>query len=68
MCFRWHENFHKRLLFSLAAAKWIGQPIKVWCVKYGVSVSSFYKWQRKIRDSLLAEEKAEIQFQVLEMP
>ena len=31
-------------------------------------MSSFYKWQRKMRDSLLAEEKAEIQFQELEVP
>ena len=53
-------------LQTIAAAKQSGQPIKVWCAEYGVSVSSFYKWQRKTRDSLLAEEKAEIQFQELE--
>ena len=45
-----------------------GQPIKVWCAEHGVPVSSFYKWQRKMRDSLLTKEKAEIQFQELEVP
>ena len=55
-------------LQTIAAAKQSGQPIKVWCAEHGVPVSSFYKWQRKMRDSLLAEEKAEIQFQELEMP
>src|SRR5699024_10144584 len=53
---------------TIAAAKQSGQPIKVWCAEHGVPVSSFYKWQRKMRDSLLAEEKAEIQFQELEVP
>ena len=53
---------------TIAAAKQSGQPIKVWCAEHGVPLSSFYKWQRKMRDSLLAEEKAEIQFQELEMP
>ena len=48
---------------TIAAAKQSGQPIKVWCAEHGVPLSSFYKWQRKMRDSLLAEEKAEIQFQ-----
>ena len=41
---------------TIAAAKQSGQPIKVWCAEHGVPVSSFYKWQRKMRDSLLAEE------------
>ena len=68
MCFRWHENFYNQLLFSLAAAKQSGPPIKVWCAEHGVPLSSFYKWQRKMRDSLLTEEKAEIQFQELEVP
>ena len=53
---------------TIAAAKQSGQPIKVWCAERGVPLSSFYKWQRKMRDSLLAEEKAEIQFQELEVP
>ena len=53
---------------TIAAAKQSGQPIKVWCAEHGVPLSSFSKWQRKMRDSLLAEEKAEIQFQELEMP
>ena len=53
---------------TIAAAKQSGQPIKVWCAEHGVPLSSFYKWQRKMRDSLLAEEKAEIQFQELEVP
>ena len=53
---------------TIAAAKQSGQPIKVWCAEHGVAVSNFYKWQRKMRDSLLAEEKAEIQFQELEVP
>ena len=53
---------------TIAAAKQSGQPIKVWCAEHGVPVSSFYKWQRKMRDSLLTEEKAEIQFQELEVP
>ena len=53
---------------TIAAAKQSGQPIKVWCAEHGVAVSSFYKWQRKMRDSLRAEEKAEIQFQELEVP
>ena len=52
---------------TIAAAKQSGQPIKVWCAEHGVPLSSFYKWQRKMRDSLLAEEKAEIQFQELEV-
>ena len=55
-------------LQTIAAAKQSGQPIKVWCAEHGVPLSSFYKWQRKMRDSLLAEEKAEIQFQELEVP
>ena len=55
-------------LQTIAAAKQSGQPIKVWCAEHGVPVSSFYKWQRKMRDSLLAEEKAEIQFQGPEAP
>ena len=54
-------------LQTIAAAKQSGQPIKVWCAEHSVPVSSFYKWQRKMRDSLLAEEKAEIQFQELEV-
>ena len=58
----------KQWLQTIAAAKQSGQPIKVWCAEHGVPLSSFYKWQRKMRDSLLAEEKAEIQFQELEMP
>lgn len=45
-------------LQTIAAAKQSGQPIKVWCAEYGVPVSSFYKRQRKMRDSLLAEEKS----------
>ena len=40
-------------LQTIAAAKQSGQPIKVWCAEHGVPVSSFYKWQRKMRDSLL---------------
>ena len=52
-------------LQTIAAAKQSGQPIKVWCAEHGVPLSSFYKWQRKMRDSLLTEEKAEIQFQEL---
>ena len=55
-------------LQTIAAAKQSGQPIKVWCAEHGVAVSSFYKWQRKMRDSLLDEDKAEIQFQELEVP
>ena len=43
-------------LQTIAAAKQSGQPIKVWCAEHGVPVSSFYKWQRKMRDSLLAED------------
>ena len=50
---------------TIAAAKQSGQPIKV---EHGVPLSSFYKWQRKMRDSLLTKEKAEIQFQELEVP
>ena len=38
-------------LQTIAAAKQSGQPIKVWCAEHGVPVSSFYKWQRKMRDS-----------------
>ena len=38
---------------TIAAAKQSGQPIKVWCAEHGVPLSSFYKWQRKMRDSLL---------------
>lgn len=55
-------------LQTIAAAKQSGQPIKVWCAEHGVPLSRFYTWQRKMRDSLLAEEKAEIQFQELEVP
>ena len=55
-------------LQTIAAAKQSGRPIKVWCAEHGVPLSSFYKWQRKTRDALLAEEKAEIQFQELEVP
>ena len=55
-------------LQTIAAAKQSGQPIKAWCAEHGVPVSSFYKWPRKMRDSLLAKEKSEIQFQELEVP
>ena len=40
---------------TIAAAKQSGQPIKVWCAEHGVPLSSFYKWQRKMRDSLLTK-------------
>ena len=53
---------------TIAAAKQSGQPIKVWCAEHGVPVSSFYKWQRKMRDSLLTAQNSEIQFQELEVP
>ena len=52
-------------LQTIAAAKQSGQPIKVWCAEHGVPVSSFYKWQRKMRDSLLTAQNSEIQFQEL---
>ena len=72
MCFRRLGHFVAGVLgifyFGVDTAKQSGQPIKVWCAEHGVPVSSFYKWQRKMRDSLLAEEKAEIQFQELEVP
>src|SRR5699024_5387451 len=55
-------------LQTIAAAKQSGQPIKVWCAEHGVPVSSFYKWQRKMRDSLLTAQNSEIQFQELEVP
>ena len=55
-------------LQTIAAAKQSGQPIKVWCAEHGVAVSSFYKWQRKMRDALLTAQNSEIQFQELEMP
>ena len=54
-------------LQTIAAAKQSGQPIKVWCAEHGVPVSSFYKWQRKMRDSLLTAQNSEIQFQELEV-
>ena len=55
-------------LQTIAAAKQSGQPIKVWCAEHGVPLSSFYKWQRKMRDSLLTAQNSEIQFQELEVP
>ena len=42
---------------TIAAAKQSGQPIKVWCAEHGVSVSSFYKWQQKMKDNLPDEER-----------
>ena len=49
-------------LQTIAAAKQSGQPIKVWCAEHGVPVSSFYKWQRKMRDSLLTAQNSEFNF------
>ena len=54
-------------LQTIVAAKQSGQPIKVWCIEHGVSVPSFYKWQRKMRDALLTAQGSEVQFQELEM-
>ena len=53
---------------TIAAAKRRGQGIEVWGAEHGVPLSSVSKWQRKMRDSLLTKEKAEIQFQELEVP
>ena len=53
---------------TIAAAKQSGQPIKVWCAEHGIAVSSFYKWQRKTRDTLLTRQDSEVHFQKLEMP
>ena len=49
-------------LQTIAAAKQSGQPIKVWCAEHGVPVSSFYKWQRKMRDSLLTAQIQKFNF------
>ena len=38
---------------TIACAKRSGRPIKAWCAENGVALSTFYKWQRKLRDSLV---------------
>lgn len=38
---------------TIACAKRSGRPVKAWCAENGVALSTFYKWQRKLRDSLL---------------
>ena len=53
---------------TIAAAKQSSQSIKVWCAEHGIAVSSFYKWQRKTRDTLLTRQDSEVHFQELEMP
>ena len=59
--------WEEQRLQPIAAAKQSGQPIKVWCAEHGVPVSSFYKWQRKMRDALLTAQGSEVQFQELEI-
>lgn len=38
---------------TIACAKRSGRPIKAWCAENGVALSTFYKWQRKLWDSLV---------------
>ena len=48
---------------TITTAKQSGQSIKSWCAENGVSLSSFYSWQRKMRSALLQQES--VQFEEL---
>ncbi len=49
---------------TITAAKQSGQSIKSWCTENGVPLSSFYKWQKKMRNALLQQQEF-IQFEEL---
>lgn len=48
---------------TITTAKQSGQSIKSWCAENGVPLSSFYSWQRKMRNALLQQES--VQFEEL---
>lgn len=52
---------------AIVAAKRSGQNIKAWCAENGIAPSTFYKWQRKLRDKALAP-KQQPEFQELLPP
>jgi len=44
---------------TITTAKQSGQSIKSWCAENGVPLSSFYSWQRKMRNALLQQESVQ---------
>ena len=54
---------------TIACAKRSDRPIKAWCAENSAALSTFYKWQRKLRDSLVeARELPQPVFAELERP
>jgi transposase-like protein len=52
-------------LQAIQAAKQSGMTDRAWCKENGISCSTFYRWQRTLRDRVLKQTASQVEFVAL---
>lgn len=55
----------KQWLQAIQAAKQSGMTDRAWCKENGISCSTFYRWQRTLRDCALKQRANQVEFVAL---